>query len=379
MKPVSLTRSAVPRLKADAASQAQVLIDLSGEYSQFTVPGPVADAIVHAARTTDLGRHNTAGGKYLRHAVQQKLAEVNALEVREDAIVLTGGGTAALCYALAALCDPGESVLVPDPGPPGYARLCASWGIAPVPYPLGLDGVPDYDALEDLIGHDTKAILLNTPANPSGAVLDGVRLLELVDFARDHDLYVVSDEELDMLRFAGGPALGPAYCDTDGRVVSVFSMARTHCLAGLRLGYAVAAPPIAAAIAGAQDSQLAGPSTLALSAGLAALTMDRSVVDSMIASYVQQRDIVLAMLPPEVVPQPPAGGYYMLVDIASCGFPDSRAFAETFRQAAGVKVAPGLLFGANIPQMVRLTLAVRERALGEGVEKLAAFIAECAQ
>lgn len=374
MKPVSMIRHALTSLVPAAGSDGGC--DLSCDYSQYTVPGPVADAIVHAARTTDLGRRNTADGKYLRHAVMHKLLDVNALETPEEGIVLTGGGTAALCYTFAALADPGDSILVPDPGWPGYATLCASWGINAIPYPLWLDGFPDYDQLEDLIEHGTKAIVVSNPANPSGGVLEPEACRDLLDYAREHDLYVISDEQADMLRFEPGQAIGPAHWDTEGRVVSIFSMARTYCLAGLRLGYAVATPNLARAIAAAQHAHLTGPTTLALAAGLAALTMDRSVVDSMVASYRQQRDIALAMLPAEVIPYQPQGGYFMLVDVRGCEFPDASVFATAFRESCGVKVAPGTLFGEHTAQMVRLTLAVRERALGEGVDLLANFIGE---
>lgn len=375
MKPLSLTRSALDRVPP-GPRPGDGITDLSSDYSGFTVPGPVADAIVWAARSTDLGRHNTAGGHYLRHAIVEKVHFENQLETTEECIVLTAGATAALCFILGALCDAGDSILAPDPGSSSYERLAASWGVATLRYPCALDGTPDWPALEELVEHQTKAIVINSPSDPAGAVLSSERLRELMDFAQAHDLYVISDEQLDMLRFGGNCHPGPASFDTDGRVVSVYSLARSHALAGLRLGYCVAAPPLADAIARAQDSQLAAPSTLALAAGLAALTMDRTVVESMVASYEQMRDVVAVNLPAEVLPFQPQGGYFMLVDTSATIYPDGHAFAAELLARQKVRVAPGPRFGQQTHAMVRLTLAVKERTLGQGIERLATFLEE---
>jgi len=373
MKPLSRTRSLLAP-GGLPSPPLESLLDISNDYSLFTVPGPVADAIVWAARSTDLGRHNTGGGRFLLHAVQHKLNGVNDLEVGEDSIVLTGGGGVSLSYALGALCDPGDEVLVPTPGWQGFARLAAAWGAQPVPYRVGLDGVPDYEDLEALVEHDTKVLVVANPQNPTGAVLGADQLQSVVDFAREHDLYVLSDEASDMVRFHPGPALGPARFDTEGRVITVYSFARTHALAGLRLGYAVAAPPIADVIGRVQAATYGGPSALALAAGLAALTMDRTAITSMIEAYQLHRDIVAANLPAEVLPVQPMGGYFMVVDISSAGYPDADAFVAELLAAQSVKVAPGTLFGEGASQLIRLTLAVRERTIGQAVGRIAAFM-----
>ncbi len=373
MKPLSITRGALPdpRLDRDRAG----LLDLAGEYSQYTVPGPVAEAIVHAARTTDLGRTNTGGGLYLTRGLVVKLQDVNDLEIDEEHIVLTGGANAALSLVFASLCDPGEEVLVPDPGSPIYRHVAAVWGVPCLGYRCALDGTPDYAALESLVGHQTKAILLCSPGNPSGSVLDAGQLQTMVDFAREHDLYVISDETYDQIRYRPGPAVGPARFDADGRVASIFSFSRTHALAGLRLGYLVAAPPLARALLRTQEALQSGPSTLALAAGLTALEMDPALLESMTAFYRQQRETAQAMLPAGTVPYVPEGSYFMLIDVSRTEFLDGAAFAATCRRDAQVNVAPGPSFGEVTRQMARLTLAVRERPFAAGVERLAQFIA----
>lgn len=372
MKALSYTRSQVP-VPTVCASGVDV-VDISSDYSQYTVPRPVAEAVVHAAQSTDLGRTTAAGGRYLRGAIGAKLSGENELEVGEEGIVITGGGTAGMSLAFACLADAGEQILVPDPGWPGYPRLCRSWGIRDVPYPLLANGRIDYDVLDSLVEHDTKALVISHPNNVNGAVLDRAELQELVDFARLHDLYLISDESYDLIRFHDGPSIGPAQFDTDGRVISVFSFAKTHALAGLRLGYVVAAPPLAAAIDHTQEGQMTGASSLALAAGLAALEMDRSVVESMRQFYQQQRETLQVMLPPGLLPFSPEGGFHALLDISGTRLPDGDAFAQACLAEANLMVGSGREFGDRAAQSIRISLAVRERQFGQAMDRLLKFL-----
>ena len=377
MKPLSQTRAAVPSGWSAPAS-GEGVIDLSGDYSHFTVPRPVAAAVVHAAQTTDLGRDTASGGRHLRSDLVGKLETVNNRQIEDDWIVLTAGSSTALCHALATVADDGEEVLIPDPGWPGYRRLCQSWGIVPVPYPVSPDGRVDREELNCRITSRAKAIVVSVPGCVTGAVppLDELKLW--VDIAVEHGLYLISDESLDMLRFEPGPALGPGKFDPDGRVITVYSFAKTHAMAGLRLGYVVARPELATAICRTQEGLGAGPSTLALAAGLAALDMDPLVIDSMRDYYRQTRDSALAMLPPEHLPHAPDGGFHLLLDISRTNFPDGTAFAAACYEERRLVVAPGPQFGEVSNRMVRLTLAARERPFGEGMMRLSRFLEESA-
>ncbi|MCC7491719.1 MAG: pyridoxal phosphate-dependent aminotransferase [Fimbriimonadaceae bacterium] len=373
MKSLSSTRGAVQLAPLPHPAVVEE-IDLSGDLSHYTVPGPVAEAVVHAAQQTDLGRSTAAGGRPLREALVAKLEECNQLEVSPDRVIVTAGGTMACNWVLAALTDPGDAVLVPDPGWPGFRQLAAGWGLQVVAYPLRPDGRPDYAALDELAGHDTKALIVSHPHNPTGAVLSCDDLVQLLDWCRAHDLYLISDETYDLLRYAPGPAIGAARFDTDGRVVSLFSFATTHALAGLRLGYAVAAPPVALAIDHVQRTFLAGPSCLALAAGLAALEMDLEAVESMRSFFAQQAATLQAVLPPGLLPLAPQAGFLALLDISGTALPDGDDFAAACLQQSGLRLAPGSWFGERSRGCVRLSLAARERAFGMAIERLLSFL-----
>jgi len=276
--------------------------------------------------------------------------------------------------AVATVADSHEAILVPDPGWPGYRRICAAWGVRAISYPVDWDGRPDYHALADLARRDVKAMFVANPHNPTGAVLSDDALAELMHHAARHDLYVISDESYDLIRFHHGPATGPACFDPDGRAMAVYSFAKTHALAGLRLGYVAASPKLTQALHATQESLMLGASSLALAAGLAALEMDHSVVDSMRQFYLQQRETLLALLPPTLLPHPPEGGFHALLDVSSTDFPDGDTFASACLVEQGLRITPGSDFGLRSRQCVRLCLAVRERVFGEAMDRLMDFL-----
>lgn len=373
MKPLSITRAAIPPPFVPGHVGPDV-VDLSGEYSHYTVPKPVADTVIHAAQTTDLGRTTSAGGRVFLNALIGKLRHTNGLAVEPDQLVVTAGATAALSLIICTLADSGEAILVPDPAWPGYCRLCSTWGVRAIRYPLLPDGRPDYDVMAELAADDVKAMIISQPSNPAGAVLNDYALKELVTYADDHDLYLVSDETCDLFRFHHGLATGPARFDRDGRVLSVFSFAKTHALAGLRIGYCVASPPLADAVCRVQEAQMTGPSNLAITAGLAALEMDPSVVDSMRMFFWQQRETVVAVLPPSLLPHPPQGGLHVLLDIGGTEFSDADTFTAALLHEQHLQVCSGKRFGETTASCVRVSLAAKEHLFGQAMERLLTFL-----
>jgi len=368
-----MTRAAAADFVTLHAERVAAVVDLTSEYSQYTVPRPVAEAVSHAAELTDLGRATTAGGRALVGAIVAKLATANGLHTTPEQIVITGGSTAALSLAVATVADSHEAVLVPDPGWPGYRQICAAWGVRAIRYPVDWDGRPDYDALADLAHRDVKAMFVSNPHNPTGAVLDDTALAELMHHAARHDVYVISDESYDLIRFLPGLATGPACFDPDGRVIAIYSFAKTHALAGLRLGYLAASPRLAQALAATQESLMLGASTVALAAGLAALEMDSSVVDSMREFYLQQRE-TLKRCCPRAAAAPARRRLPRLLDVSSTDFPDGDAFVDACLAEQGLRLTAGSDFGLRSRQCVRLCLAVRERVFGEAMERLLNFL-----
>jgi aspartate/methionine/tyrosine aminotransferase len=294
--------------------------------------------------------------------------------------VLGNGGAQATYAALVALTRPGEGILLPDPAWPNFAMMADLLGLRTAHYPLTAAGgyVPDLEDLERLVTPTTSVLLLNSPSNPLGSVIDADRLRALLGFAREHDLWVVSDECYDEITF-DGPAVSPASLDTDGRVVSVYSFSKTYAMTGWRLGYVAAPPDVADVLAKAQEPLVSCLNTPTQYAALAALASPPEVVGGMVASYRQRRDTVLGRLAAHGIDAfRAAGAFYTWVDVSRAGV-DSRQVALRLLAEEGVAVAPGSAFGAGGEGFVRLSLAAHEDDLATGCDRLAAFLRRVGQ
>ncbi|EQD41092.1 aminotransferase class I and II, partial [mine drainage metagenome] len=204
------------------------------------------EALCTAVRT---GRNHygpSAGLSDLREAVAERYRDRLAETSREHVIITASGSEALMAVALA-LYDPGDEVLVPDPGFVLYGPHAKIAGAVPVPYPLveAEDWAPDLDRLESLVTPKTRAIVVNSPSNPTGAVLSAKAIERIVEFADRHDLYIVSDEAYEQIVY-DGPAT--SFWGRGDRVVVVNTFSKTLAMTGWRLGFLLAAPALAIAI-----------------------------------------------------------------------------------------------------------------------------------
>lgn len=199
-----LPRSGVREAMARAA-QAPGAIRLDIGDPDFPTPAHVVDAACRAAAAGDTHYGPAQGLPSLRALIAEKVASRNGFSCREDQVVVTAGGCGALFLCFLALLDPGDTVLVPDPGWSHYVPMAFAVGALPVRYPLerGEGFQPDLEALEALIDARTRAIVINSPANPTGALLERQTLLQLVEMADKNDVWLVSDECYDELVLEG--------------------------------------------------------------------------------------------------------------------------------------------------------------------------------
>ena len=244
-----------------------------------------------------------------------------------------------------------------------------------VSYPLRPeDGfTPDFAALERLVTPRTKVMVINSPGNPTGAVFSREVMLQLLDFVRRHDLYLISDEVYEQIIFEG-EHISPARFDTEGRVITVSGFSKTYAMTGWRLGYAVAAQPLAAQIAKLQEPFVSCASAVSQKAGEAALSGPQDCVQEMVDEYRRHRDTAAGILTAAGVPFfKPQGAFYTMVDISARGL-DSYDFAKRLLQEVHVAVAPGATFGPSAANYVRISLASPAAAVEEGVGRLAEFV-----
>lgn len=377
-RPSRLTPQGV-RVIMDLAAQISDAIHLEVGEPNFPTPAHVVEAAIQAARDGYTKYTPNAGIPRLRQAIAAKMARVNGLQVDPAQVVVTPGGVAAISSVLTALVDPGEEVLVPDPSWPNAIMWLNVLGARPVPYTLRQEHefLPVIEELEALVTPATKALVINSPGNPTGAVFPPELMRRLVEFAQRHDLYLISDEIYEQIVFEGEHC-SPARFDTDGRVITLSGMSKAYAMTGWRIGYLVAARPIVELVARLQEPVTSCSTGVSQVAAAAALEGPQDVVEEMRRSYQRRRDRAVEVLREfGLFRYAPHGAFYVMVDVRGTGR-TSEQFAREVLQAEHVAVAPGTAFGASGEGFVRVSLATEEGLLIEGLRRLCRFAKACA-
>ncbi|HSJ28498.1 MAG TPA: pyridoxal phosphate-dependent aminotransferase [Acidimicrobiia bacterium] len=341
----------------------------------FPTPAHIVEAAHRAAVAGVTTYTPNAGIPELREALADKIATRNGVEAAADRVVVTPGAIAALFSSFLALCDPGDQVLIPDPGWPNYAMIATMQRLDAVRYPLRFDQgfTPDPETIERLITPKTKAILLNSPSNPTGAILEGSELATLLELAADHDLWVISDEVYDEIVFDRSVAPAAAAHDPD-RVVTVWSFSKTYSMTGWRVGYALAPRSLSSLLVKTQEPTTACVNGPAQMAALEAVTGPQSVVAGMVSEYRTRRDAAVGILTGAGIPHSvPSGAFYLWIDVSGTGI-SSADFCRRLLHSCQVAVTPGSAFGRSGEGFVRVSLASETGLLTEGIGRLATSV-----
>jgi aspartate/methionine/tyrosine aminotransferase len=233
--------------------------------------------------------------------------------------------------------------------------------------------------MERLVTSRTRAILVNSPNNPTGAVYSADTLDRIAALARRHNLWLISDECYDQIMLDGrdvAPSLA-AHLD-DGRVVSVFTFSKTYAMTGWRLGYAVGPQELIDSVTKFLESSSSCVSSITQQAGLAALRGPQDCVAEMVSAYRRRRELAADILREAgLLIAEPDGAFYIMADVSAGGLP-SREFAFRLLRERGVGVAPGTAFGERAPAAVRVSLASADADLREGLSRLSEFVRELA-
>ncbi|MBY0525876.1 MAG: aminotransferase class I/II-fold pyridoxal phosphate-dependent enzyme [Gemmataceae bacterium] len=375
-----LRPTAVNRVLAEVRgveAQGKSLVSLMrGQPDTATSPATV-DAIQRSLRQGRTGYADNQGEPHLREAVSVKLLRDNGLRydpARE--ILVTDGATCGIHVALAALLEPGDEVLLPDPIYDAYASPIILWGGRPVGFATRIqDGRFCFDraAVEAALTPRTRLLLLNTPWNPVGTVLSRAELQAVMAFAAERDLRVISDEIYEMLVYDGRVHISPASVSEDAktRTVLVNSLSKTYAMTGWRVGYCAAdAELIRAMLLGLQQSSR-GPATFVQDAAAYALREEQSAVRRMREEYQARRDVVLSALHGIAGVQPlvPEGGLFVMADVRGLGL-SSDDIRKFLLHEAGVVVIHGAAYGAGGEGTLRVSFAAGGEMLSRGLERL---------
>jgi aspartate aminotransferase len=363
------------------AKGARVLRFESGDPS-FSVAPHVLDAIGEAGRAGKTHYVPNDGIPELRRALADKLRTKNGIaDVLPRDIYLTNGAMHALYVTFGTLLSEGDEVIIPDPMWTEVAENIRLAGATPVRIPL--DAADDYayapDAVARAITPATRAIFINTPHNPTGAVLDRATLEALVAIARENDLWIVSDEAYEDVLYEPHTHCSVASIAGDwaDRVISVFSFSKSHAMSGLRVGYIVTkSSALQERIQKLLRCTINGVNSLAQWAALAATTGPQSHLPAMRAEYRVRRDLLIGALEnvPGVRPFVPRGAFYVWAELdpSLCdrlGVASADALSAKLA-ANGIGSAPGDAFGEQCGDAIRFAFSCDTDMVRTGAEVL---------
>ena len=383
----SATLAVDAKAKALKAKGENVIGFGAGE-PDFPTPDYIVEAAVRAARDPKFHRYTPAAGlPELREAIAAKTKRDSGFACEASQVLVTNGGKHAVFVAFAALCDPGDEVIVPAPYWTTYPEAIALSGGVPVVVDTTeeTEFKVTVEQLEAARTPRTKVLLFVSPDNPSGAVYSPEETIAIGKWAVEHGIWVVTDEIYEHLTYGGHtfssmPTLVPELAD---RCVIVNGVAKTYAMTGWRVGWMIGPKDVMAAAINFQSHTTSNVSNVAQVAALEAVRGDLSAVAMMRESFARRGALMHRMLAaiPGVTCMEPQGAFYCFPNVtgllgrnlSGTTSATSLQLADVVLEQAKVAFVPGEAFGA--PGFARFSFALGDDDISEGITRLAAFVA----
>jgi aspartate aminotransferase len=326
----------------------------------FDTPANVIEGAVDALRGGWTHYGPSAGLPKLREAIADDVGRFRNIDVSTDEVVVVPGGKPIIFYCMLALANEGDEVIYPNPGFPIYESMINFVGARPVPIPLREERQfrLDVNELARLITPRTRLIILNSPANPTGGVLDEQDIRDIVAAIGDRNIMVLSDEIYSRLIFEGthfSPLSIPEFRE---RTILLDGFSKTYAMTGWRLGFGVMRPDLAAQIARLMTNSNSCTASFTQMAGVEALTGDQSSVTRMCQAFRQRRDLMVDGLNriEGFRCLRPKGAFYVFPNIQATGW-TSQKLANALLDEAGVACLSGTAFGSYGEGYIRFSVA----------------------
>ena len=335
-----------------------------------------------SAERGNLGYTDVAGAHRLREAIAARTSALNSLPAEAANVTITSGGQAAIFSAMTSVLDPGQSCILLAPYYTSFQTTVRGVSARPIIVSTrSEDGFqPDAAAIEAALEPDTRAILINTPNNPSGAVYSRERLEALSDLCLRRDLWLISDELYDSQVYEGdhlSPRDLPGMAE---RSIVIGSMSKAYAMTGCRIGWAVAPADVITHMV-----DLAGATTYGLpgflqDAATFALTQLPSLETEIAERYRRRRDLALRALgnSPALRVVPPQGGMYIMLDVRGTGL-DGIEFTRRLLHEELIGVMPGESFGHAAAGHIRIALTVEDQKLADAMCRIGALATRVSQ
>src|SRR5687767_10956590 len=327
----------------------------------FDSPRSVVAAGVASIERGETHYTPSAGIPELRESCANYLNRARGLQVEPGQIIVTPGAKPIMFYAILALLESGDEAIYPDPGFPIYASMISFAGGTGVPLPLREDNdfVPDLDELRRLITPRTKLLILNSPHNPTGGVLSPESIREIAKIAREHDLWVLSDEIYAEIIYEGEHRSIAAEEGMAERTILLDGFSKTFAMTGWRLGYGAFPKPLVDPVTKLVTNSVSCTAMFTQRAGIVAMSQRPPEVAEMVKAFRKRRDAIVAGLNKieGITCRTPAGAFYVFPNITGLNAGDAASVAGRVLQEAGVACLAGTAFGAIGEGHLRLSYA----------------------
>jgi len=364
----------------EVLARARQLERAGREIIHLEIGEPDFDTPVHikeaAKQALDAGATHygpSAGLPELREAIAKHVAETRGVPVAPEEVVVTPGAKPIMFFTIMALIGDGDEVIYPNPGFPIYESVINFVGGVPVPIPLREESGFGFDLelFERRVSSKTKLIVINSPENPTGGVLDRDQLEVIADVARRRRIPVLSDEIYRQFLYEGEFASIMGLPGMREQTILLDGFSKSYAMTGWRLGYGVMPPALAEHVARLMVNSNSCTASFVQLAGIAALQGDQTPVARMVAEFKRRRDLLVDGLNrlPGVRCARPRGAFYVFPNITGTGRPSAEV-AERLLTEAGVAALSGAAFGAHGEGYLRFSYANSESNLRLALERM---------
>jgi len=356
------------------------VVDFGAGEPDYGTPEHIKQAAIQALKDGHTRYTKNAGIDELREAICQKLSRDNDLDYSPDQILVSNGAKHVLFNTMMATLGPGDEIIIFSPYWVTFPEMAKLTGATPVIIETRDTNhfEPDLDEVRQAVTPNTRAILMNSPSNPSGMVYSEETIRGIYDICAKNDLFLISDECYERVTY-GVEAVSPAkYEDEPTHVVTVQSCSKSYAMTGWRVGYAAANPKLIKNMAKIQSQSASHANSIAQYAAVTALSGDQSFIGDMVKEYNHRRDFVLQRLAeiPDVTCTKPEGAFYVFPNLSAfygkqfngSEINDSLDMTSFLLEEANIAVVPGGAFGAD--NHIRISYATSMRELERGLERM---------
>ena len=357
-------------------AKGRTIVHLEIGEPDFDTPASIRQAAIRAIEEGFTHYGPSAGLPEVREAIAQYITKDRGLPVAPEQVVVTPGGKPVLTFAVLACVNPGDEVIVPNPGFPIYESAVRFAGGTPVSLALNEDRSFRFGAadVEKLLTPRTRMVVLNSPHNPTGSVLEPKDLDEIATLLRDRDIFVLSDEIYSKILYEGTHETIATRPGMAERTIILDGFSKTYAMTGWRLGYGVMNPTLAKHVARFATNVYSCATSFVQRAAPGALLGPQDEVRAMVAEFRRRREAIVEGLNaiPGIKCAKPAGAFYVFPNVVGLGMKSSQIEGALLEEA-GVAALSGTAFGSNGEGYIRFSYANSIENIREGLKRFEAF------